>query len=1407
MIGYCSRNKFHPMESSEITSGNIGTFLSLFKARARSFPEFNSEVISQSNRLLKNGIIFNILRSLKRLVSKSPDSNSTETKDAWSTATKQSEILFYISFCTQFLDNEITELIALVKAMSDRLDETKLDPDACDSDVLLNTFLNVQMSMIRVLQQTEKLLSRDVDYYSLAHLHQVSDYNTCSKKEIGSKEWQGVAESWVCIGARGLTCIVLAIFRQLDADDDDRAAHDVKGLLIKASVYQGYSYIREFLLPVVHGLVMLDYVRSEMMLNTIANILSSLAKIFVTGQYRGNEMREDFAYELFYQRPESRHHLQHTQQGTYSSKVPDETDSFASFVHLLTDFVECYPSFAKQFWNAEAAIDNLLQVSDEVVGHHPFLIKTIDLCCHYESLHLVGLRLVAALAKGDTQLSALIMYKFFSEKVLWRWCVDHLERANDILFKADDSAGLGTTAVADATSNVLKAAMNKAMQMSSIFKNNMLEPDVLRQDDIVRLSHIVRLFADLARHPEVAAILADDLQLIDRLFLFVSSAISVDFKADCFDCIRAICRHECVYVEQCWHLCEEYSLFPVRTVVDGVAEKGLAWEFTEIEVRSERFPMTMSFLMLLSEMLKFGVPSDLGKGYRIPGIASYVEFVVEEVLLKAQSRVYDRSLEEVDGLGQRWKITCLALEVVQVILSSYPLENIVPHDLTTHGDILADFSDQDAMYLVNKREVLTPRQKSPGFILLSSILSNSPLTELLVNVLIYLDQSYIENQIIEFVSVIFAAAKSRLFNDFSTSPMYIPGSALVALDAGSSSKIRTVTNRTLQRTNSVFWIERTVAETLWILHDVAIKEDVFFKIYELNGRPITIQRRDQGRFLSTPVTPTSLTSILVGNDTVVSLIYLVTQRFAFLPASPVIELLALKLVQHVIIKTPEYQLCAPRVSDSRKRLHDISDIVQKFDSILLSDSDYDSVPLDSVGQYVLIVDRSAVKPLTWSLSVDVSSIGNGISHNTSLTLVRAEIINLFLKALQPLRGNLIHQLLGLQSINGNLSELFQPRRPCLFSVITLLNPRAHQLLLRSPLEAVDCYELIYRLCTSDICAQETTLQLRDHSVEFFRSQFEFFTQIVENRQHLMLDVTAFSNGFAWFLKTYSVELFRRAKSDEKEIVAQMLQLVFGGDGSLDVGRDSRSCSRMLAIIEMMVEVFATIRPAVQIAEQSQISLTYSRDSKGGIGFGTKNPFRHKLDDHSVEPPEFCAQSIQDAIRLLQQQQQKTGRVENIDSAVQLLTDSNLGRRTVASLQHLALSLKQFFELCFFTSCFAVIQQESMFGYDGVTDLVSDFAIPLLTIICRVVDYDQRTAESLVDVVVIIVQSLEQWSDWTSNGNSSRVTVLMELAKQLFVILQSGTSRGSTHHAKIALALMHLRYFLQKFQQPKVSLWV
>jgi hypothetical protein len=83
--------------------------------------------------------------------------------------------------------------------------------------------------------------------------------------------------------------------------------------------------------------------------------------------------------------------------------------------------------------------------------------------------------------------------------------------------------------------------------------------------------------------------------------------------------------------------------------------RGLYYDLEEVEKKDKSYPLTVAFVELLRVLLyATNIPNLLGGGYRAPGIAPYLNFVIREVFVPIDDRQYN-------DVREMWAMTELSL--------------------------------------------------------------------------------------------------------------------------------------------------------------------------------------------------------------------------------------------------------------------------------------------------------------------------------------------------------------------------------------------------------------------------------------------------------------------------------------------------------------------------------------------------------------------------------------------------------------------------------------------------------------------------------------------------------------------------------------------------------------------------
>ncbi|KAJ2312061.1 hypothetical protein IWW54_002304, partial [Coemansia sp. RSA 2705] len=221
------------------------------------------------------------------------------------------------------------------------------------------------------------------------------------------------------------------------------------------------------------------------------------------------------------------------------------------------------------------------------------------------------------------------------------------------------------------------------------------------------LRAFLRLCRSVVRYSVVARTAIYDsaeLGAMQTMFALVGCVVPVALKASLLDTIAAFGALDAAVLgsgdgdgvraavaemaRRIWALLEQSQMLPTAaggdaalTVGRGARVRGgIAYELDEVEAAAETYPETRAFVRLVAALMHVApgsddplaaaasasVPADLGAAHRVPGVAPYVAFVLDSVLLKAEQRAY-RVADE------KWAVYAQALDVVERSLATLDL--------------------------------------------------------------------------------------------------------------------------------------------------------------------------------------------------------------------------------------------------------------------------------------------------------------------------------------------------------------------------------------------------------------------------------------------------------------------------------------------------------------------------------------------------------------------------------------------------------------------------------------------------------------------------------------------------------------------------------------------------------------
>ncbi|GFS19080.1 nuclear pore complex protein Nup205-like, partial [Elysia marginata] len=190
------------------------------------------------------------------------------------------------------------------------------------------------------------------------------------------------------------------------------------------------------------------------------------------------------------------------------------------------------------------------------------------------------------------------------------------------------------------------------------------------------------------------------------LFGLLSCSVPFTMKGEILRTLASIAQTP-VFAATIWQALESSQILPTISYSHDKKQpqpNSIKVELEEVESRNEEFPFSRGFLQLMSALTQFPVPLGLGAGTRAPGFDPYLDFVLNSVLLKYNTRAYK-------DIAEKWQVVSSCLEILVKLLSDYQLSN---------EDLRVDPSDVPGVGGVSA-------SSHPGFAILCLMLSDSQL--------------------------------------------------------------------------------------------------------------------------------------------------------------------------------------------------------------------------------------------------------------------------------------------------------------------------------------------------------------------------------------------------------------------------------------------------------------------------------------------------------------------------------------------------------------------------------------------------------------------------------------------------------------------------------------------------------
>ncbi|XP_021914767.1 nuclear pore complex protein Nup205 isoform X2 [Zootermopsis nevadensis] len=191
-------------------------------------------------------------------------------------------------------------------------------------------------------------------------------------------------------------------------------------------------------------------------------------------------------------------------------------------------------------------------------------------------------------------------------------------------------------------------------------------PRGITPQEIQGLQAVLAVIRTIAENDEMARVaLCDNPNWAPLTVLLglVSCSVPIPLKAELLLTLAALAKTPNI-AATLWHNLEASQILTTVASTSNYQPRGIQTELEEIESRNEEFPLTRALLHLLDVLTDVPVPRLLGVGTRTPGFDPYLNFVINSVFLRFNTRSYKNS-------DEKWAVAKGCLKLMTKFLSQY----------------------------------------------------------------------------------------------------------------------------------------------------------------------------------------------------------------------------------------------------------------------------------------------------------------------------------------------------------------------------------------------------------------------------------------------------------------------------------------------------------------------------------------------------------------------------------------------------------------------------------------------------------------------------------------------------------------------------------------------------------------
>lgn len=194
--------------------------------------------------------------------------------------------------------------------------------------------------------------------------------------------------------------------------------------------------------------------------------------------------------------------------------------------------------------------------------------------------------------------------------------------------------------------------------------------------EIAGLHAVLGVIKAVAEQDEVARIAICDQPSwapMQVMLGLISCSVPITFKSELFLTLAALAKSKRT-ANQLWNYLESSQVIVTMPSINKFQSQGIETEIEQNELRNESYPLSQAVLEMVYALVSTSEPNNLGAGARRPGLEPYLQFVVNAIFLKFNSRNYKDAQE-------KWRLGEKCLRILSHFVRTYQVN---PKDFSQH---------------------------------------------------------------------------------------------------------------------------------------------------------------------------------------------------------------------------------------------------------------------------------------------------------------------------------------------------------------------------------------------------------------------------------------------------------------------------------------------------------------------------------------------------------------------------------------------------------------------------------------------------------------------------------------------------------------------------------------------------